>query len=507
MIRLTQKPPLMRLSFVLLSTLFLLCTIPTFSQHIKGQIIDTKTNEPIAFATVQYNDNNGVVSNMEGFFNIPSDGLNPETILSVSFMGYETQRMTIQSLKNQDHLIKLKEAVNQLNTVYLTNKGASVDSIMARVHKKLDVNYRFSDVHYTLFTRKTTYFKAHDLKINIEKSSGFNKKQLEASNKQFDELTNRIVNNPPTQMFTDVLSDLYLKPDFKAKMEVKKATKLKDHKNNLTLETIQSKVSAIVLEHLDTTKTYKVKTGWFTVEDSLSFKKSKAVENKSDDNNFASFKTDNISNIKEHLFDNASLLDFVLDTNIYNYQLINITTIDDQLVYIIKFKPRKNRAKFQGTLYIADEDYAILKLDYSYAEGKIGEKLNLKLLFGVKYVEKVNKGTVIYKKNMESKNYYPYYINHESGQYVYAHRPFKFVENSSIIKNKIAFDVSIEGTIVQKQELMSLDYKPFDSALFNEITEAKKVDYIELKQYDPSLWKTYTIMEPLDELKKFKIED
>ena len=343
--------------------------------------------------------------------------------------------------------------------------------------------------------------------MNIEKSSGFNKKQLESSNKQFDELTNSIVNNPPTQMFTDVLSDIYLKSDYKGKMEVKQATKLLDLKNNLTLETIQSKVSAIVLQHLDTTKTYKVKTGWFKVEDSLSFKKSKEIEKDSANNNFESVKSDNINTIKEHLFDSASVLDFVLDTNSYNYQLINVTTIDDQLVYIIDFNPRKSKAKFQGTLYINDEDYAILKLDYSYAEGKIGEKLNLKLLLGVKYIEKVNKGTVIYKRNSESKNYYPYYINHESGRYVYAHRPFKFIENSNIIKNKVAFDMILEGTIVQKQELMSLDYKPFDSTLFNEITEAKKVDYIELKQYDPSIWQDYTIMEPLEELKKFKVED
>lgn len=497
----------MRLQFVLLSTLLLLFTLPTFSQHIKGQIVDAKTKEPVAFATVQFNGNNGVISNMEGFFNIPSDGLNPDSILSVSFMGYETQNLTIQKLKDQNQLIKLEEAINQLNTVYLTNKVAGVDSIMARVLRNLDSNYHFSDVQYTLFKRETTYFKAHDLKMNIEKSSGFNKKQLEASNKQFDELTNSIVNNPPTQMFTDVLSEVYLKSDYKGKMEVKQATKLIDLKNNLTLETIQSKVSAIVLQHLDTTKTYKVKTGWFKVEDSLSFKKSKEVGKDSANNNFESVKSDNINTIKEHLFDSASMLDFVLDRNSYNYQLINVTTIDDQLVYIIDFKPRKGKAKFQGTLYINEEDYAILKLDYSYAEGKIGEKLNLKLLLGVKYIEKVNKGTVIYKRNPESKNYYPYYINHESGRYVYAHRPFKFIENSNIIKNKVAFDMTLEGTIVQKQELMSLDYKPFDSTLFNEITEAKKVDYIELKKYDTSIWQDYTIMEPLEELKKFKVED
>lgn len=498
---------MMRLQLLVLCTLLLLCTNLLFSQHITGQIVDAKTNEPIAFATVTFDGNHGVVSNMEGFFNIPAEGLSLETILTVSFMGYETQDLTIQSLKNQNQRISLKEAINQLNTVYLTNKVASVDSIMARVQRNLDANYRFSDVQYTLFRRQTTFFKAHDLKVNIEKSSAFNKKQLEASNKQFDELTHRIVKNPPTQMFTDVLSDIYLKSDYKGKMEITQATKLIDLKNNVNLETIQSRVSAIVLQHLDTTKTYKVKTGWFKVEDSLSFKKSREFGKDSANNNFESIKSDNINTIKAHLYDSASVLDFVLNTTDYNYQLTNVTTIDDQLVYIINFNPRKNRAKFQGTLYINDEDYAILKLDYSYAEGKIGEKLNLKFLLGVKYVEKVNKGTVIYKRNTQSKNYYPYYINHESGRYVYAHRPFKFVENSNIIKNKVAFDVIVEGTMVQKQELMSVDYKPFDSTSFNAITEAKKIDYIELKKYDPSLWTKYTIMEPLEELKKFKAED
>ena len=497
----------MRLQLFSLYSLLLFCSISTFSQEIKGQIVDAKTNEPIAFATIQYNTNNGVVTNGEGFFNIPFDGLNPDSDLSVSFMGYETQSLTVQNLKNQNHLIKLREAINQLNTVYLTNRVPRVDSIMARVNKNLIKNYHFSDDQFTIFNRQTVYFKANNLKVDIEKSSGFNKKQLEESNKKFDDLSQQIISNPPTQTFTDILSDLYLKSDYSGKMEVKKATKLKDDKNNLSLDNIQSRVKNIVLQHLDTTKTYKVKTGWFKIEDSLSLKKAREIKKETDVNSFENLKFENINSIKEHLFEKESLLDFVLDTNIYNYKLTNITTIDDQLVYIITFNPRKSKAKFEGTLYISDVDYAVLKLDYSYAEGKTGDKLNLKFLLGVKYIENINKGTVIYKKNLESKNYYPYYINHESGQYVYAHRPFKFVENSKIIKNKVAFDVIIEGTVIQKYELMSLYHKPFKSATYNEISEPKNVDFIELKQYDPSLWKDYSIMEPLEELKKFKAEE
>ncbi len=497
----------MKLQSVILWAILLLCSTPIFSQQIKGQIIDAKTNEPIAFATIQFADDNGVVSNMEGFFNLSSDDLTPETLLTISFMGYQTQTLTITNLQNQNNLVKLNEAVNQLNTVYITNKLPSVDSIMARVNRNASKNYHFSNIKQKLFTRETGYFKANNLEVDIEKSSGFNKKQLEASNKQFRELTNQIVNNPPTQTFTDILLDLYLKPDFSSKIEVIKATKLKDRKNSLSLETIQSRVTNIVLQHLDTSKTYKVKSGWFKVEDSLSFKKSKAAKKDMEDNNFNAIKSANVNTLKEHLFENQSLMDFVKETDIYDYEIANVTTIDDQLVYVINFEPRKRSAKFKGTIYVNEEDYAILKLDYKFAEGKVGEKFNLKLLLGVKYVENVNRGTVIYKKNGDNKGYYPYYINHESGQYVYAHRPFKFVENSDDSKNKVAFDVTIEGNIVEKHELMSLDYKTSDDATFNGITEAKKVDFIQLKQYDPSIWKDYTIMEPLEELKKFKVEE
>ncbi|MEZ4802772.1 MAG: carboxypeptidase-like regulatory domain-containing protein [Gelidibacter sp.] len=497
----------MKIQSYILWALFLLCSTTSFSQQIRGQIIDAKTSEPIAFATIQYAEDKGVVSNMEGFFNMSSEDLNPETILTFSFMGYQTQTLTIKHLQDQNNLVKLNEAVNQLNTVYITNKLPSVDSIMARVNRNLVKNYQFSNLKQTLFTRETMFFKANKLEVDIEKSSGFNKKQLEESNKQFRELANQIVHNPPTQTFTDVLWNLYLKPDLKSKMEVIKATKLKDRKNNLSLETIQSRVSNIVLQHLDTSKTYKVKTGWFKIEDSLSLKKSKEIKKDLEDNSFNHIKSGNVNNIMEHLFESQSMMDFVKDTDIYDYELVNVTTIDDHLVYIIDYEPRKNRAKFKGTIYVAEEDYAILKMDYSYSEGKVGEKLNLKLLLGVKYVENVNKGTVIYKKDEQNNNYYPYYINHQSGQYVYAHRPFKFTENSDDSKNKVAFDVTIEGNVVEKYEVMSLDYKPSDEATFNGISEANKIEFIQLKQYDPSIWKDYNILEPLEELKKFKVEE
>ncbi|MEO6348284.1 MAG: carboxypeptidase-like regulatory domain-containing protein [Aquaticitalea sp.] len=497
----------MNLKLFALSVMLLMFSNAAFPQQIKGQIIDAKTNETIAFATVQFDDDHGVVSNMEGYFSFSLDQLNIEKPLIISFMGYQTQNLTIKDLEAKNYIIKLNEAVNQLKTVYLTNKVPSVDSIMARVNRNLNKNYNFSNLKYTLFSRETVFFKANDLEVDIEKSSNFSKKKLDASNNQFKELANQIVNNPPTQTFTDALTELYLKPDFKGKMEVKQATKLKDRKNSLSLETIQSRVTNIILQHLDSSKTYKVKTGWFKVEDSMSLKKSKKEEKEIDDNSFDELKSTNINSISEHLFESQSKLDFVKDIDGYDYELSNITAIDDQLVYVITFKPRKNRTKFMGTLYINGIDYAIQKLDYSFAQGKIGEKLNLKLILGIKYVENVNKGTVIYKKNSDDTCYYPYYINSESGRYVYLHRPFKFIENSDDSNNKVAFDITIEGSIIEKHEQMTLDNQVSSDDTFKALVEAKKIDFIQLKQYDSSIWKEYSILEPLEELKKFKVEE
>ncbi|MEZ4792183.1 MAG: hypothetical protein R2783_01515 [Gelidibacter sp.] len=192
----------------------------------------------------------------------------------------------------------------------------------------------------------------------------------------------------------------------------------------------------------------------------MSLKKSKEVKKDSDDNSFNNLKSGSIKNMMEHLFEKQSLMDFVMDTDIYEYVIAKVTTIDDQLVYIINFEPRKRSAKFEElSMWLTMTHY--IQLDYSYGEGKVGEKMNLKLLLGVKYVENVNKGTVIYKKNNEDNTYYPYYINHESGQYVYAHRPFKFTENDEESKNKVAFDITIEGNVVEKYELMSLGLQDF----------------------------------------------
>lgn len=487
--------------------LVLLCvgTSSVFSQQIVGKIIDAKTKEAVPFSTIQFDEFNGVISNSEGFYNFSIDNFNESTVFTVSCLGYLTQNLTLQQLKSNNYIISLDEAINELNTVHITNKLPNVDSIMSRVQARLKENYNSSLTKHTFFSRQTAFFKPDVVNVEIDKSTGFIKKQLEDANKQLDSLTNSWVNSPPSQEFTDILGEFYNLDNATNKFQVNKATKLLDVKNRNSFDNMQKKATNVILQHLDVNATYKLKTGLFKIEDSLSLKdsKKKSEETIPDLNGVKSSANEFL---KEHLFGSSSLFDFVSDTSIYDYTIEDITYMDGKPVYIIKFEPRKNRAKYAGNLYVSEEDYAVLKVDYKFAKGKKGESINLKLLLGVKYAENVNNGTVIYKKNTDTNVYYPYYINQEIGRYAYVHRPLKFIENGGD-KDKIAFDFKVEGNIIEKREVLTFSNEGLTQNNYDALTESKTVEFIKLKQYDPSIWKDYTVLEPLEEMKQFRVND
>ena len=205
--------------------------------------------------------------------------------------------------------------------------------------------------------------------------------------------------------------------------------------------------------------------------------------------------------LKRSEFYDGSMLSKLLDPDLYDYSLQDVSNFNDELIYVINYKPRRSRSKYTGRLYITDDSYAITKVDFQFAEGKRGEKLNLKLIFGVKYVENVRKGTVIFQKDSLN-NYYPQYIKYEEGRYFYVSRPLKFIENSPA-KNKTSFDFTIESNVITKQELLLISNTKISSNAFNQITEAKKVPYTRLNKYDANIWQNEETIEPLEEMKRF----
>ena len=482
----------------------------SFSQLVLGQsftarIVDVSQN-PIAFATIQTAENKGVISNEEGYFTINLEDNNIKNV-EISSLGFASQTITIEEIKLNNLTIVLEEYISILNQVYVSNSIPNANEIINKTNKNLSTNFANENIKYKLFFRNTSFVDFNTLDFNIDKVSGLKKKQLIDANVALENLTNSIIESEAV-FYRDYVADLHIQNKENSKLEVYKATSLLDKNRSFSIEDIQDKAQHLILTYLDTTKTYKLKSGLFKIEDSLSLKsadlkeKEEAHKNEYETNNLTSETHELIH--KSQIYDETRLRN-ILNTDLYSYQFDNTTVFNDELVYIISYSPRKGKAKYTGKLYINDEDFAVIKLDYKYAKGKRGQKFNLKLLLGVKYIENLKSGTMIFKKN-EQNIYQPLYLKEESGNFFYVSRPLKMIENS-FSRTKIGLNFKLEGSAKEKNEIYFINNNNISISDYNNVIEKKKIPYQELKAYDPSIWTKYNALEPLAEMKNFKSID
>jgi len=483
---------------------FILCITSinlVFCQNFSAKIINSSTQEPVSFATVQTGKYSGVISNEEGVFNL---GISNDSIqnIYVSCIGYQATTISIQNIVKNNYMIFLDEVVNELETVYLVTNRPKVDSIIARVKRNIYQNYKANLTNHDIFYRETSYMDFQNLDFEIEKASHVKKLQLINANKNLNDLTKKIIQSKTTH-FTEFIGNLAFKDSSSSKLNIEKANRIINTEKDFSIEQVQKQAQNIVLKYLDSTKTYKLKTGLIKIEDSLSLQEDVHVQNdmvREFELNDLKEKTQNI--IKYSQFYDNSFITNILDENLYNYVLKGITVYEDELIYIINYIPKKSKSKYTGTLYVSDESYALLKLDFQYAEGKRGKKLNLKLLLGIKYIENLHNGTIIYEKS-ETNIYRPRYIKYENGNYFYVNRPLKFIENSSQ-KNKTLFNFMVEGHIRSREELLFNLNEDISLKAYNAIVEPENVPYQLQKRYDSKIWKNKEVLAPSEELKRYQ---
>ncbi|MFT5215269.1 MAG: hypothetical protein ACI83H_000377 [Glaciecola sp.] len=472
-----------------------------FSQSLTAKIVDSENN-PIPFATVQTGEHSGVITNEEGFFTIYLKDL-ASNELNFSCLGFASRTVTIDDIKSNNNSVVLEEFINELGKVFLSSTTPNADDIIQKVNRNLAKNYNNENQTYNFFHRNTTYADFDRFEVKITKASGMQKKQHESVNKSLDSLTQNIINSN-TVYFQDYLGDLMIENRKVAKLKIHKATSLVDKNKDFSLDNVQTKAQDLILKYLDTTLIYKLKTGIIKVEDSLSLKSNNEKYNnkKKDVYDVKNLKGETHGLIHDAQTYDDSFLKKIINPGLYNYDFVDVTGFNGELVYIIAFKPRKSKSKYAGKLYITDETYAVIKLDYDYGKGKRGEKFNLKLLLGIKYEENINKGTIIFQRTADS-TYVTKYINQEEGRYFYVNRPIKFIENSRD-KNIVSFNFLIEGSARSKQELFIISNTTLNKTDFDAYVELEDVPYQKLNTYDPSIWKSYNAIEPLEEMKRFK---
>lgn len=478
--------------------IFFLFSVVVLAQTITAKVVDKNTEKAIPYANIQTGKNAGTISNDEGYFTVKAtDSLKTITI---SCMGYENKVLSIKQIKALDYEVVLSEAVNQLNEVFISNKALNANTIIAKAKSMLYENYDYKLNRYKVFYRTTDHINFKNLEFELDKASEFKKRELQQVNRSLEELAAQIKASNMVQ-FADLKGDVYSLNKDSIKIKVDKATELLNSRNDFTIDNIQEKTQNIILKYLDTTKTYKLKSGLFKIEDSLSLNKDElkeAYENKYDISGLNS-ETKSLLN-RAYSFE-GSFLNEILDTDLYEYFFEGVGYNNDQLTYSISFVPKKSKAKYSGRLFIADEMYAITQIDYKYYEGRYGQKVNLKFLLGIKYTENVSQGTILFKKD-SSNVYHPQYIKHSTGSYFYVNRPLKFVENSSK-KRKVSFEFKIEGEDISKEELLITANEKLTIVDFKKIDQTEKVPVEILSKYEKTIWHDENILEPTKEMKNF----
>lgn len=497
----------------LLFLIVLLFQLAGFAQNTSGKIIDATTGESIPYANISISGAEHLITNEEGVFTL-SDKHSDNSQFAVSYLGYVSQQLSIGELKKQQNTIKLQPGVFELSDVDVSKVKMDANSIMAEVKKNLKNNYGSDDtpIKTTLFMREMGSFKPKKLDVEITKSTGFTKSKLKEANDDVTKFTSRLMSNPPLE-FTDMLCKYYTgkidgkdKPVFMTKLDVVKATKLKDETRSVDIEDMEKLAANIFLKHLDTTKYYRIKSGWFGSKDTLSFRKdfNKKKKKKEKRSEVDVAKSDIVGFLSENNVLYGERMDFANNIEIYEYKYEGaMYSNKNEFVYVLSFKPKKSKAKFTGKLYVSENDFAVVRAEYNLAKGKTLGGVNLKLLLGVKASNNVARGTVTYKQNQEGL-YHVQYASVETGQYIYLNRPLKFIELTDEDKDVVALDLKVEGNSYKKVEFLNIAQEEIASGDLEKMKE-EDFQFTRLKRYDPKIWKDYTAIEPLEEMKQFKV--
>ena len=510
-----SMPNLRKLSFliVLLTTTTLLQ-----AQKLSSIIIDSVTEKPIPYATVQFN-NRGMVTNEEGRFSISFDTTMVESdSLFISSIGYESIGKPISAFT--ESVIILRPKAIELKEVIVSNKNYTPKEILKMVKDNIEKNFNTSFTKKRVFLRET--YQNEILKTNYELKAS----TIAAFNKSF---LDSVIKSFPKQntYYTEMLGDLYGNDDADdQKLDVIKASEMYDKEKNLDIETMEEKFNAIVKHKIKSDSYFKIKSGWFfgtkidadelgdlfaadidstdvaAVNQRLQEERKQREERQK---SYAAFKRQNLGNLLENLpiFDDTDY-NVIFKPGRYELSLKNFTFLGSQAVYIIDFTPNGS-PEYQGQLYINADDFALIRMDFENTE----DLRDFKLL-GVSINEYLAKGSILFAKGSDSKYHLRYYyiIKGIRGG---VKRPLKIIEKNKNVKgrrkqNELSMNIDASFGNVNRYELVVFDEEPITEQQFDYYKERNEVLPTYMPNYNPNFWKGYTIMEPNQAIKTFTSE-
>jgi len=478
--------------------LFFFGCFPVISQTITGKVVDNVSLEPIQNVAIITNLNRGSTSDINGEFTLQSKDLESITFSS---LGYITLKISFDEFKNLNYRVLLIEKVNELDEIQLNLAKISLDSILIKTQKSMKENYVSGALKSDFYMIENSFINFKKLDLDLDKSSLLSRKNRKIAEKELTDYGNNLKNSNPNfsnEFYGNIKTKKVLSDKTKKFLNLDKIDTVQGYEtmqNNkkITIEDAQNDLQNIVLKHLNKNETYKVSSGLFPIEDSLSLKEvldeADSLQLDKTFNKSFAISSFNTAKYRGKFFKLGKQRNF-LSQKYYEHTLETNTFLGPKMVYVLNFSPRKSKSKYSGKIFINPRDFTIAKIEYQFADGKRGQNINLKWLLGIKISEDVNKVTMFYEKNKENKVYVSYY-KEIRGTYAYVHRPVKFKENSST-KNKVKFDIKIEVDNKEITEVLVSDVIAIEAEEAKPVkkdTPQKRVAYLSFDTYHKTTWK------------------
>jgi hypothetical protein len=194
--------------------------------------------------------------------------------------------------------------------------------------------------------------------------------------------------------------------------------------------------------------------------------------------------------------------EFLSQPGRYNYVIESIVPFEEEFAYAISFEGKKNKG-FRGMVYISDETYAILRIEYSLK--KVREIGGMALL-GVTFSYLDDSGVLLFSRD-ENGYFLKYEMTSISNSYG-LNRSFSFIrkEKRPVFRkklNEIKLDAFITGREDISRETLVINRVAADKNEFAGIREKLAApEYI--STYSDSIWRGYSIIEPTRQMKEYR---
>jgi hypothetical protein len=496
----------MRISFI---ALLITCNLSIWAQNksINGRVVDAETGVVLPFASISFNDySNGSVSNSEGVYviDIPTDRMSDS--LYFSYMGYETLRVSVKSLMTEGS-VSMHSAQINLAEIPVYSQTLSALDIIKLVQRNFTENHPQVNQAQRLFYHSynnTPFSEAN--KMRVKKTSFVDIDQ---------ELVDEVLDVIPEDIksYRDVIVDFY-SHGVERKIVPIEGISLQESTALSVQKKIEEKLLSLTedieLSFEDDELYYKMGTGIFSTKlelDNSDSEDTDTVMTHADDSTYYLMSTEYLrKDLKNFLVNTTDIttdnLEFINKPKKYNYRK-ELTLFNGEWVYKISFEP-KEQGIFQGVMYIAAMNYAVLQFDYEFATGKSTENINL---LGIGHKVNYKKAQIIYEKVDTA--YFVKYVNAEKREFFSIDRNFFMVKKKNRFLfdkalNKIKFALDMQFETKNGWELLVIHRQNLTKEAFEGIEEPKKMAIKKELVYSPDMWEHGSVIVPNTELKNFR---